>query len=116
MRLSKSVRGLLQATARVATTVFCLMVFSIVASAYTLVFRDGRRTEIPDDFFVSGKTLTYEMAPGFSRTVQLQLIDIPATERANREAPGTFMTHVEKPPAPPVPTSSSSDPTPDPDR
>ena len=37
-------------------------------------------------------TLTYEAAPGINRTVQLILIDVPATERANNELPGDFQT------------------------
>jgi hypothetical protein len=70
-----------------------LLAFSIAANAYTLVFRDGRRIEVPGDFTVTQTTLTYEVAPGFSRTVQLILLDVAATERANKELPGGFFKH-----------------------
>jgi hypothetical protein len=36
------------------------------------------------------------MAPGFSRTIQVSMIDIAATERANREAPGSFFQHMKQ--------------------
>jgi hypothetical protein len=50
-------------------------------------------------------TLTYELAPGISRTVQLILIDVAATESANNQAPGSFAKQTEQKliaPAPPV--------------
>jgi hypothetical protein len=34
------------------------------------------------------------MAPGFNKTVLVTLIDVAATERANREAPGSFFKHI----------------------
>src|SRR5438874_3205487 len=45
------------------------------ASAYTLVFRDGRRVEIPDDFTVTRTTVTYEVSPGFNRTILVAVLD-----------------------------------------
>ncbi|HEV2833975.1 MAG TPA: hypothetical protein VGW58_01585, partial [Pyrinomonadaceae bacterium] len=59
--------------------------FAVVASAYTLVFRNGKRMEIPNEFTVTRTTLTYEMAPGFQKTILVSLIDIGGTERANNE-------------------------------
>jgi hypothetical protein len=50
-------------------------------------------------------TLTYELAPGISRTVQLILVDVAATERANNQAPGSFAKQAEQKlttPSPPV--------------
>jgi hypothetical protein len=64
--------------------------------AYTLVFRDGHTVELPPVFTLTANTLTYEAAPGINRTMQLILIDVPATERANREAPGGFFKHAEQ--------------------
>src|SRR5258708_39312582 len=66
------------------------------AMAYSLVFRDGHKVEVPSDFTVTTATLTYEAAPGINRTVQVLLIDVAATERANHEAPGSFFKHTEK--------------------
>ncbi|HVS21021.1 MAG TPA: hypothetical protein VHD88_04195 [Pyrinomonadaceae bacterium] len=39
--------------------------------------------------------MTYEVSPGFTKTMQLILIDVAATERANNEAPGGFFKHTE---------------------
>jgi hypothetical protein len=73
-----------------------LLMLSITASAYTLVLRDGQRIEIPSEFTLTRTTLTYEISPGFSKTMQLILIDVTATERANHETPGSFFKHKEE--------------------
>jgi hypothetical protein len=80
-----------------ATFVLALLVaLSNASAAYTLVFRDGHTLELPPVFTLTANTLTYEAAPGINRTMQLSLIDVPATERANREAPGGFFKHAER--------------------
>jgi len=83
-----------------------LVVLANVASAYTIVFRDGHRIEVPAVFEVANTTVTYELAPGINKTLQLALIDIVATERVNLETPGAFFKHSEQPlivsPAPPI--------------
>lgn len=71
------------------------MLVPLVAGAYTIVLRDGRQREIPATFIVTGTTLTYERAPGLNITLQLSIIDIAATERINREAPGSFLRRAE---------------------
>ena len=68
-----------------------------VANAYTLVMRNGRRVEIPNEFTVTGSTLTYEVGQGIQMTHQLSGIDIAATERANREASGSFLARASAP-------------------
>jgi len=70
-----------------------LLALSGTVAAYTVVFRDGHRLEAPAVFTLTATTLTFEAAPGISRTVQLILIDVAATERANNEAPGSFLKH-----------------------
>ena len=52
-------------------------------SAYTVVLRDGRRVEIPNEFTVTNSTLTYDVGNGMQVTIQLNTVDIAATERAN---------------------------------
>jgi hypothetical protein len=84
-----------------------LLVFAVTASAYTLVFRNGERLDIPDNFTVTQTTLTYEISPGFNKTILLSLVDVPATERANRESRGSFFRRRESP---------QDDPQPDPAR
>ena len=68
-----------------------VLVFAVSVSAYTLVLKNGRRVEIPADFQVSKSTLTYQVSTDIQVTLQLRTINIPATERANGEAPGSFL-------------------------
>src|SRR5205085_8138078 len=63
----------------------------VIASAYTIVMRGGRRIEAPDNFVVTQTTLTYETASGLNVTLPLAEIDIAATERANNEPPGSLL-------------------------
>ena len=74
------------------------LLLPIVAHAYTLVLRDGRRVEIPENFVVSSSTLTYEVSAGIQITVQLNAVDIAATEKANNETKGSLLRRsVNKP-------------------
>jgi hypothetical protein len=83
--------GLVKSIAIIGLNLF----IAITASAYTLVFRDGRRIEIPSEFVLTRTTLTYELSPGFNQTLLLTLVDIAATERANGESLGGFFKHRE---------------------
>ncbi|HYR74479.1 MAG TPA: hypothetical protein VEM96_01435 [Pyrinomonadaceae bacterium] len=83
---------------RLVMAVVLVLTFSIAASAYTLVFRNGQRMEIPAEFTLTRTTLTYEISPGFNKTMLLTLIDVAATERANHEAAGSFFQHTDEPP------------------
>lgn len=78
-----------------------LFLFLLVSgvSAYTLVMRDGRRVEIPNAFTVTNSTLTYGAGDGIQITMQLNTVDIGATERANGEAQGAFLAKVNAPKA-----------------
>lgn len=98
-----SSENLRRALPKLFLAVMLLLLSAIAASAYTLVFRDGRRMEIPDEFMVTRTTLTYEVSPGFSKTMQIILIDVAATERANHESPGSFFKHTEE-------TTTAADP------
>jgi hypothetical protein len=64
------------------------------ASAYTLVMRDGRRVEIPENFIVTKSTLTYQVTADIQVTVQLASIDVTATERLNKQRSGSLMETV----------------------
>ena len=68
-----------------------------VVNAYTVVMRDGRRVEIPNEFTVTNSTLTYELGNGIQVTMQLNTVDIGATERANREARGALLSRANAP-------------------
>ncbi len=52
-----------------------LMVLAVAAGAYTVVYRDGRRVDVPNSFVVTQTAFTYEVAPGINRTIQLVLAD-----------------------------------------
>ena len=92
------VRSVLAKSGMVAVLV---LICSIAANAYTLVFRGGLRSEIPDEFTLTRTTLTYELAPGFTKTILVRTIDIPATERANNQPYGSFFKPREQTPADP---------------
>jgi|SRR5689334_4509472 len=83
-----------------------------VVNAYTVVMRDGRRVQIPNEFTVTNSTLTYDVSNGIQVTMQLNTVDIAATERANREAQGALLSRANLPkplvdPAPQAPRGSA---------
>lgn len=82
---------------RFIMAVVFLVLTATVANAYTIVMRNGRRVEIPNEFTITGATLTYEVGNGIQMTFQLSGIDIAATERANREQPGSFLARASGP-------------------
>ncbi len=87
---------------RVSRVLFAALFLSLTVSivnAYTVVMRDGRHVEIPNEFTVTNSTLTYEVSNGFQVTIQLNIVDIAATERANGEAPGSFLVKANAPKA-----------------
>jgi hypothetical protein len=69
-------------------------------SAYTVVMRDGRRVEIPNEFTVTNSTLTYDVGSGMQVTIQLNTVDIAATERANSESAGALLRRASAPVVP----------------
>ena len=78
----------------VSRILFAALFLSLTVSAvnaYTVVMRDGRRVEIPNEFTVTNSTLTYEVSNGFQVTIQLNTVDIAATERANGESTGSLL-------------------------
>jgi len=72
------------------------LLVSTVANAYTIVLRDGRRVDIPNDFVISASTLTYQAGTGIQITMQLAIVDIGATEKANKETSGAFYNRLNK--------------------
>lgn len=84
---------------RFLLSVLLLALLAVTASAYTVVMRDGRKVVIPDQFFVTNSTLTYEVSPGFQVTIQLNSVDVPATERLNGKPLQTSKQKVAPPSA-----------------
>ena len=76
---------------RLCLAVLFLALTASLANAYTIVMRNGRRVEIPNQFTVTESTLTYEVGSGIQITIQLSGINIAATEWANGEQHGAFM-------------------------
>ena len=84
---------------RLMVIILLVLICVGTANAYTIIMRSGRRVEVPAQFIVTGSTVTYEAGQGIQITLQLAAVDIAATERANNEAPGSFLrraasTHV----------------------
>ncbi|MGH9881679.1 MAG: hypothetical protein ACRD6N_09615 [Pyrinomonadaceae bacterium] len=86
----------LQVAKHSLATACLLVLFAGAACAYTVVLRDGRRVEIPARFSVTKTTLTYELAPGFQKSLLIATIDVAATERANGEQPGSLILRATK--------------------
>ena len=106
-REGKTMCRILRTFAVVAGLVL-LMSTPLVANAYTIIMRDGRRIEIPDNFEVGPSTLTYETSPGFQVTLQLSTIDIYATERINRQPIGSLVQHSNPPKTQPAPVRTKA--------
>src|ERR1051326_9074350 len=81
-------------TGRVVVAALVLVFGAASASAYTIVMRDGRKVQIPDRFTVTNSTLTYEASDDIQVTIQLNTVDVVATERANGEERGAFLSRV----------------------
>ena len=79
---------------RFIMAVVFLVLMATVTNAYTLVMRNGRRVDIPNEFTVTASTLTYSVGSGIQITVQLSGIDIAKTERVNGEPSGSFLARV----------------------
>ena len=101
----QSLFPMLSMLTRLACVSVLLAALANAVIAYTLVFRDGHRIEVSSGFTLTPTTFTYEAAPGINKTVQLILIDVAGTERANHEAPGSFFKHS------PAVASSAAPPT-----
>lgn len=80
-------------------TLFLSLTVSVV-NAYTVVMRDGRRVEIPNEFTVTNSTLTYDVGNGMQITIQLNTVDIAATERANGDSNGSLLQRTAAPNVP----------------
>jgi hypothetical protein len=88
-------RKIVRATNRIISVSFVMLLLMIAANAYTLVMRSGRRVEIPSTFVLTPSTLTYEVSQGIQITLQVAVINVPATELANHEAPGSFLKRMQ---------------------
>jgi len=84
-----------RAIKRIVSVFVFMFILAVAANAYTVVMRGGRRIEIPSKFVVTASTLTYQVGPGVQVTLQVSAIDIPATEKANNEKPGSLLRRAQ---------------------
>lgn len=82
---------------RVLIVVVLLVLMAAAADAYTVVMRDGRRVEIPNEFVVTDKTITYAVSSGIQITIQLAGVDVAATERVNGQPNGSLLLNAAAP-------------------
>jgi hypothetical protein len=87
---------------RILSIALLMVLFVVTANAYTIVMRSGRRVEIPSRFVVTRNTLIYEVGQGVQVSLQMTAIDIPATERANNEQPGSLLRRAQLPDEPSI--------------
>src|SRR5688500_16929274 len=80
-----------RAASRIVSVFAVILLTVAAANAYTVIMRGGRRVEIPSRFIVTAATLTYEVTEGIQITIPMAAIDIPATEKANNEPPGSLL-------------------------
>jgi hypothetical protein len=88
--------GFTRPVTRLACAAMLALLLPLVACAYTIVLKSGRRIEIPAQFTVTKLTLTYEASPGLNITLLMSSIDIQATERANNEPAGNLLRRAEQ--------------------
>lgn len=80
---------------RIVSAFVFVCLLTTTANAYTVIMRGGRRVEIPSSFVMTTSTLTYEVSPGVQITLNVAAIDIPATETANNESPGSLLRRAQ---------------------
>jgi hypothetical protein len=88
-QISHRIRSILSVSA-------VIILLAGVTNAYTVIMHGGRRVEIPSRFVVTPATLTYEVAEGIQITLPMAAIDIPATEKANHELPGSLLGRAKR--------------------
>ena len=84
-----------RAASRIVSVSVIILVLGVAANAYTVIMRGGRRIEIPSQFVVMPATLTYKVTEGIQITIPMAAIDIPATEKANNETPGSLLKRAQ---------------------
>lgn len=74
---------------------FAVAVLSVLlpvsALSYTLVLKNGRRVQLPDNVKVTSTTLTYDYARGVQVTLKLADIDEKATQELNGQSLASFL-------------------------
>ncbi len=74
-----------------------VVLLPLIAQAYTLVLKDGRRVEVRENYRIVSDIGVFTLAEGNRFSVSLDKINISATELANGENEGTFIKNAAEP-------------------
>ncbi|MBX7221424.1 MAG: hypothetical protein K1Y36_15850 [Blastocatellia bacterium] len=76
----------------------CLVLsWSISASAYTVILKDGRRVDVQPGYRLVNDVAIFTLQNGSRFSVSVRSIDISATELTNRQDSGDFVRHAGAP-------------------
>jgi len=84
---------------RTFIAIFILLLLPIVAQAYVLVLKDGRRVEVRNQYRIVSNIAVFTLPEGNRFSISVDKINIAATELANGDEPGAFVKNVTEPPA-----------------
>ncbi|MEW6735145.1 MAG: hypothetical protein AB1489_27890 [Acidobacteriota bacterium] len=76
---------------RTLLLVCILALMPMVAQAYTLVLKDGRRIEVNSQYRIVNNIAIFSLPEGNRFSISLQKINVDATELANGQEVGTFL-------------------------
>jgi len=74
-----------------------VVLLPLMAQAYTLVLKDGRRVEVKEKYRIVSDIGVFTLPEGNRFSVSLDKINISATELANGENEGTFIKNASEP-------------------
>ena len=82
---------------RFIMTLSVIILLPLIAQAYTLVLKDGRRVEVREKYRIVSDIAVFTLPEGNRFSVSLDKINIAATELANGESEGTFVKNTTEP-------------------
>jgi hypothetical protein len=83
---------------RILFIVFVLILLPVVAQAYTLVLKDGRRIEVRNQYRIVNELAVFTLPEGNRLSISLEKINVSETELANGDEPGMFVKNATSPP------------------
>jgi len=83
---------------RIILAVCILILLPMMAHAYTIVLKDGRRIEVQNQYRIVNEIAVFTLPEGNRFSISLQKINIAETELANGVEPGMFVKSATPPP------------------
>jgi hypothetical protein len=83
---------------RILFAVCILTLLPIMAQAYTLVLKDGRRIEVRNQYRLVNDIAVFTLPEGNRMSIAIEKINISETELANGDEPGMFVKNATNPP------------------